>query len=89
MVICREVQKLRRWVKFKPMHSITLKDRKTSKVIAEAEYELSRKGMHVSISIDFPRPHLFEIIYKTTIGPALLIASWVLLKAKNTGNLRT
>ena len=70
------------------MYNIVLRDRKSSKVVAEAEYELTKKGLNLSISIDFPRPHFFEIIYKTTIGPALLIASWVLFKAKNTGNLR-
>ena len=70
------------------MYNIVLKDRKTSKVIAEAEYELTKKGLNMSVSIDFPRPHLFEIIYKTTFAPALLIASWMFLKAKNTSNFR-
>ncbi len=62
------------------MYHVVLRDKESSKIVAEAEYEITKKGVNVTVSFPFPRPSPLEIFYKLTVGPAIILASLVLLR---------
>ena len=62
------------------MYHVVLRDKESSKVVAEAEYEITKKGVNVTVSFPFPRPSPIDVFYKLTIGPAIVLASLILLK---------
>jgi hypothetical protein len=62
-------------------YAVTLRDKKSNKVVAEAEYETSKDGTKVNILIPFPRPSILEIIYNSTILPTLAIGTYLIVKS--------
>lgn len=62
-------------------YSVVLRDKKSNKIVAEAEYETTKQGTKVNVLIPFPRPSILEIIYNSTILPTLAIGSYFIVKA--------
>lgn len=65
------------------MYQFIVRDKVSQKVVAEAECDITKKGTKVSVTIPFPRPNPIEMLYKATIGPIIIVATWVLIKARN------
>jgi hypothetical protein len=62
-------------------YAVTLRDKKSNLIVAEAEYETTKNGTKVNVLIPFPRPSILEIIYNSTILPTLAIGSYFIVKA--------
>jgi hypothetical protein len=62
-------------------YAVTLRDKKSNLIVAEAEYETTKNGTKVNVLIPFPRPSILDIIYNSTILPTLAIGSYFIVKA--------
>jgi hypothetical protein len=58
-----------------------LRDKKTNKVVAEADYETTKGGTKVSVVVPFPRPNILDIIYKSTIIPTIAMGTYFIVSA--------
>lgn len=61
-------------------YSVTLRDKKSNKIVAEAEYETTKNGTKVNVLVPFPRPSLLEIVYNATVLPTLAFGAYCVVK---------
>jgi hypothetical protein len=62
-------------------YNVTLRDKRSNIIVAEAEYETTKNGTRVNVLIPFPRPSILEIIYNSTILPTLAIGTYLVVKS--------